>query len=281
MPRITVEKALYYKEQLTKRYNDHHITAYSAQMAYFFVLSIFPLIIFIFSILSKLNLTYQIGGSVLEYILPSDASGIITDFIEHSINVGSSTTTTSVSGLITLYAASRAVNALQRAVNTAYNVTETRGFIKTKLMGMLYTFMFTILIVLTLAIPDMADNILKLLDQYIRFPLDSEMLTSAYFIRNLTLVVLYIIVFGSIYVFLPSKRLTIKEAYRGALVGIVGTLIATFIFSNFVVKATSYSLLYGSLSLVIAFMVWLYFASMIIMAGAEINAISLELKKED
>ena len=273
--RITRERLLYYIEQLNLRYKNHHITAYCAQMAYFFVLSIFPLIIFIFTIISKLNINYSDGINILKQFLPVDISIMITDFIEDSIEMGGNALL-SISGLMTLYSASRAVNALQRALDSSLEIEQQRSFVITKIYGMFYTLMFTILIVLSLVVPDISKRIILFISNLISVNIDLGLINSIGLFRNLILVGIYILVFGSIYMFLPSQKMTFKETYKGALFAIAGTIFANFLFSKVITKLTDYSILYGSLSAVIAFMIWLYIWSIIIIIGAEINAILRE-----
>ncbi len=273
--RITRERVLYYVEQMSRRYREHHITAFCAQMAYFFVLSIFPLIIFIFTIISKLNLNYADGIYLLQRFLPADISRMITEFVEQSIRIEGNAVL-SISGIMTLYSASRAVNALQRALNSSLEIDEKRGFFLSKLYAMFYTFMFTILIVLSLAIPAVSEKFLLLAKEFLDINIDFGWINHIGFFRNLLLLGIYILVFGSIYMFLPSRKMQFKDTYKGALFAIVGTILANTVFSKVVTKLTDYSILYGSLSAVIAFMVWLYIWGIIIIMGAEINAVFIE-----
>ena len=273
--RITKERLLYYKEQLSMRYKNHHITAFCAQMAYFFVLSIFPLIIFIFTIISKLNINYNDGIYVLQQFLPTNISVMITDFIEESIKMEGNALL-SISGLMTLYSASKAVNALQRALNSSLEIVEAHSFLITKFYGMFYTLMFTIIIVLSLVIPTISKRAILFISDVFKLNIDLGLLSSIGLFRNLLLLGIYILVFGSIYMFLPSQKMSFKETYKGAIFAIVGTILANLIFSKVVTKLTDYSILYGSLSAVIAFMIWLYIWGIIIIMGAEINAILKE-----
>ncbi len=273
--RITKERLLYYTEQLSMRYKNHHITAFCAQMAYFFVLSIFPLLIFIFTIISKLNINYNDGIYVLQQFLPTNISVMITDFIEEAIKMEGNALL-SISGLMTLYSASKAVNALQRALNSSLEIVEAHSFLITKIYGMFYTLMFTIIIVLSLVIPTISKRVILFISDIFKFNIDLGLLSSISLFRNLLLFGIYILVFGSIYMFLPSQKMSFKETYKGAIFAIVGTILANLIFSKVVTKLTDYSILYGSLSAVIAFMIWLYIWGIIIIMGAEINAILKE-----
>jgi len=250
-------------------------------MAYFFVLSFFPLLIFLISIISKLNINYEYIVEGLQGFLPSNISFLITDFISQTITLEGSVVL-SISGLTTLYSASRAVNALQRVVNTSYEVVENRNILFVKVIGMFYTLMFTAIIILSLIIPTVAKNVVISIANFLSIEVDTEFVYWLESFRNILLFSCVIIVIVTIYAFLPNKKMHLKDIIPGTLFAITGSFLTNLIFSKLVVKLTDYSILYGSLSAIIAFMVWVYFLALIIIIGAEINALYFtkqELKK--
>lgn len=270
----------YYIRRIGERYKAHHITAFAGQMAYFFVLSFFPLLIFIISIVSKLNINYDFALEILQKFIPSNISKMVTDFVGQTI-MTEGLTVLSISGITMLYSASRAISALQRSINMSYDVSETRNFILVKLMGMFYTLMFILIIVLSLLVPSVFQGIFDFINTYIKFSIDDYWLDLAHLLRNLLLLISFIFVFLSIYLFLPNKKVHLTEILPGAGFAVIGSLATNYIFTSIVTKLTDYSIVYGSLSAIVAFMVWVYFMALIIIIGAEINAITLNLKHED
>lgn len=259
-------------KQVNYRYKKHNLTAFAGQMAYFFVLSFFPLLIFLISIVSKLKINYDYAMEIFKRFIPENISLMIADFIGQTITTDG-VAVVSISGILMLYSASRAVNALQRSINMSYDVTETRNFFMVKLMGMFYTLMFTLIIVLSLMVPTVFQAIFNFLNTIINVNIDEYWLDLAHFLRNILLLSSFVVVILSIYAFLPNKKMHLADILPGALFAIVGSVSTNFIFSKIVGKLTDYSILYGSLSAVIAFMVWVYFLALIIILGAEINAI--------
>ncbi|MDH8677609.1 YihY/virulence factor BrkB family protein [Fusibacter bizertensis] len=257
---------------LNQRYKTHNLTAFAGQMAYFFVLSFFPLLIFLLSIISKLKINYDYAMEIFERFIPDNISLMIADFISQTIST-EGVAVLSISGVLMLYSASRAVNALQRSINMSYEVTETRNFFMVKLMGMFYTLMFTLIIVLSLMVPTVFQSVFQFLNTMITIKIDSYWLDLAHFLRNILLMSSFVIVILSIYAFLPNKKMHLADILPGAIFSIFGSISTNFVFSKIVGELTDYSILYGSLSAVIAFMVWVYFLSLIIIIGAEINAI--------
>ena len=119
-------------KQLNERLKAHQISAFAGQTAYFFVLSFFPLVIFIVSIVSKLDINYDFAVRYLQNIVPENIHQMIFSFIGETVRVEGNTLL-SLSGLAMLYSSSRAVSAIQRAINSSYGVEETRSFISLKI----------------------------------------------------------------------------------------------------------------------------------------------------
>ncbi len=265
-------KILAYLDELNKRNIAHQLTAFAGQMAFFFVLSFFPMLIFTLSIISRLQINYDFMIDALKTILPYGISLMITDFISQSLNIEGNAVL-SISGLTMLYASSKAVNALRRAVNMSYEVKETRNYFLLKLMAMGYMFLFTLIIVLSLMIPTLAIDIVNYLAITFGLNVDKNLIFMIQYSRNILLITTFIIAIGSIYTFLPNKKMHLTDIYPGALFAVVGLVITNYLFSVVVVTVTDYSILYGSLSAMIAFMVWIYIFAQIIITGAEINAL--------
>lgn len=266
-----------YINNLLKQSKKHQIAAYSGQMAYFFTLSIFPMLIFFFSIVSRLNINFTVAQEIFTGVLPPQFGSIITEFIQNTIQVKGNVTI-SVSGLVTLYSASRAVGALERAINTAYGVDKKRNFILNKIYGMFYTLLFIIILILSLLVPDMVARVFSWINETLNLNLSQVWITLFYWIRRLLLPLITGLLIASIYTYLPNRKIHLKDTYKGVLFALGASWLANIAFSNIVIELTDYSILYGSLSAIIAFMIWLYAMGTIIMIGAEINAYELNRK---
>lgn len=269
-----------YVKKVLAQSKKHQIAAYSGQMAYFFTLSIFPMLIFFFSILSRLNINFEKAQELFIDVFPPQISVLIGEFVENTIRVEGNVTL-SVSGLVTLYSASRAVGALQRAIDTAYGVVKKRNFFINKLYGMLYTFSFIIILILSLLIPDMIATVFEWINTGLKLDISDFWFRLFYWLRTLLLPVIFAFLIASIYTYLPNQKIHFKQTYKGVLFALIGSWGANMAFSSIVVELTDYSILYGSLSAIIAFMVWLYAMGTIIMIGAEINALEVNVSKQE
>lgn len=271
-------KVVKFLDALNKRIQFHQIHAFAGQMAFFFVLSFFPLLIFTLSLISKLNIDYAFVVEAFRRYLPHNISVLITDFIDQTISI-KGTAILSISGVTMIYSASRAVSALQRAVNTSYEIKETRHTLWVRLVGMFYTLLFTVIIVLSLMIPTLARKLIDFTAGLFMMQINANMVVVFLYLRNILLMLSFVVAIVSIYAVLPNKKMHLRDIYPGAIFAIFGSLFTNFLFSEVVVTLTDYSLLYGSLSAMIAFMIWVYLLAQIIIIGAEINAIFIAQKE--
>jgi membrane protein len=259
--------------ELRYRYREHQITALSAQLAYFLLLSIFPFLIFLLSLFGRLSLDPELVINILTEILPMDSAVIISEYIE-GIVLFEETGTLPIAALITLYTASRGVEALTRALNVAYRVDEIRGFFKQKIYGILYTFTFIVMIVILTILPIMGEEFLSLVSNFL--PLTVGFIEMFSFVRWFFIVGIMVLTIFLIYMVLPTKKLRFKDIWKGAIFAIFMWMLMSYGFSYFVSTFGRYSIIYGSLAAVIILMVWLYLTGIVLMIGAELNSILLD-----
>ena len=261
---------------VTGRYRDHHITAFSAQMAFFVFLSIFPLIMFILSLASRFNLNIEMMFNNIESSLPEDISYFIVNFIDNYI-INDSLSLLSISGLTALWSASRGVNALTRSFNMAYGYKETRNFIIIKLTGIYYTLLLIVSIIITIALPTLGLGFFHFISSYL--PISVKLIDTIYTLRYLLYLMVFIFFILSVHKVLPAGKLKYRDVYYGAVFSIIGWYILSRSFNFFVSTFTNYATVYGGLASIVIFMMWLYFMSTVLMLGAEMNSVILQYRK--
>lgn len=268
----TVKKniILFMIEEIKSRFKYHNISAYGAQLAYFFLLSLFPFLIFLIAILSIFSISLDGALDTLAKVAPKDAIIIINDYIRtllpsRSINV------LSVSFLATIWSASRAVNALINALNNAYEVQETRGFIRKRVLAISFTILVAVAIVLALTIPTMGMDFLLWISKYIA--LSNSVIKAWYYSRWLIISCILFLVLGSLYLVAPNKTNKFSEIIPGTIFAILGWISISLGFSYFVNNFRNYTLIYGSLGAIIVLMIWLYLSGVILIIGGEMNSL--------
>ena len=246
------------------------IFALGAQLAYYLILSFFPFLIFLMTIIgfSKLDSMQIIEG--LSAILPSSVfeltSTIVVEVVENQY-----TGLLGVSIVLSMWAASSAFRAVTKGINKAYNLKENRSFIKRAIIALICTFALAFTIVIALVLLVFGNLIGDLLISYI--PYNALVGKLWNLLRYIMVLAIMICIFAGIYRYTPAKRISWREAFPGAIVSTIGWLIVSLGFSFYINNFSNYSKIYGGLGAVIILITWLYLTSIILILGGEINSV--------
>jgi membrane protein len=246
------------------------VFALGAQLAYYLILSFFPFLIFLITLIgfSNLNSMEVIDG--LRTLLPSNVfdltSATIVEVVEnqHAGLLG-------VSIMLSLWAASSAFRAVIKGINKAYNVRENRSFIKISIIAIISIIALAFIIIITLAMLVFGSLIGDLLKTYLPFDVLINKLWDI--LRYLVVITSMIFIFATIYRYTPATRISWREVFPGAIVTTIGWIVSSIGFSFYINNFNNYSRLYGGLGAVFVLMTWLYITSIIFILGGEINSV--------
>jgi membrane protein len=268
--------------QLIKRINDDDIFGRAAQLSYYFLLALFPLLLFLVSLLGYF---VQSGSgfrdkliTYLAALMPSSAVTLVRNTLDEVSNSASSGKL-SLGLLAALWAASNGMGAISSTLNTAYDVKETRPWWKVRLISVALTIALAILIISALAIVlyggSIGDAITEgygLGDQFRWF----------WGLMQWPIALLFVLgTFNLIYNFAPNvRRQQRRWVTPGALVGVALWLLVSFGFRIYLNFFDSYSVTYGSLGALIVLMLWFYFTGVAILIGGEINSAANERREQ-
>lgn len=257
------------------RIEKHEALGYSAQLAYFFLLSLFPLLISIFSLLPYLPINPKYIMIFLDDFAPDET----IDFIRANLQVifdNQNTGLLSFGIIATLWAASNGMNAIIRAVNRAYEIEENRHFLIVRSMSVVLTIIMIFVFITALLLPVFGRNIglyifsiIGKKDQF--FEVWST-------IRWVISSIILFIVFSVVYTITPNRKIKCLTVLPGAIFSTVGWMAASFGFSFYVNNFGNYTLMYGSLGVIIVLMIWFYLTGAILIIGGEINGLNDEIK---
>ena len=245
-----------------------------AQLAYFFLLSFFPLLIFLVTLLPYLNLGQDQVFEFLDDVMPTEILSITQNVLGETLSAQNGGLL-SIGVLGTIWSASRGVDALMKSLNRAYDVDGKKGFIN-RLWALLFTVGFVVVILLALLLPVFGQQIFNLVTTYIAVDIEiSAFWTLLQWLMPPTLIFLLILF---IYWIVPNTdpRLKFMSVWPGAIVSTIGWLGLTYGFSFYVNNFGNYSATYGSIGGVIILMLWLYFTGMLLIFGGIINAAILK-----
>lgn len=253
------------------------IFALAAQLAYYLILSFFPFLIFLLTLIGFSNLDSMEVLGALRAMLPTSAFELIYNVIIEVIEK-QNTGLLGASLLLVVWSASSAFRAVIKGINKAYGLNENRSFIKRAFIAIICTFSLAFVILLTLILLVFGGLIGNLIASYLPHPIIVYRIWN--FLRYILVIFIMILIFASIYRYTPSKRLKWKEVFPGAIACTVGWLVVSLGFSFYINNFSNYSKIYGGLGAVIILITWLYLTSIILITGGEINSIIVIRKIE-
>ncbi|WP_066156398.1 YihY/virulence factor BrkB family protein [Halalkalibacter krulwichiae] len=251
---------------------------WAATLAYYFMLSIFPLLIFILALVPYFRFDLDTVYSFIHDYVPEGLANVLGTTVLEVISEPQGGLV-SFGVIATLWSASNGMNALIRAVNRSYNTEETRNFIKLRFMSILLTISMIIVIVVTLLLPVFGHVIIELFETYFFLPHETaNILNTLRWIIGIGLMTFVLMV---LYKIAPNVKLSFKQVILGAIVATVGWQIISVIFSTYVSNFSNYTATYGSLGGVIILMLWFFLTGLILVIGGQINAaMHQHIKKE-
>ena len=259
-----------FSKSLFGNISSNDVTGLAAQIAYYFLLSLFPLLIFIVTLLPYLPVEQgDILGLVRDFA-PGETMSMIEETLQDVMSNRNSGLL-SVSIIATIWSASNGMNAIVKSLNRAYDVEETRSFIATRLMSILLTFAMILVFVIALLLPVFGKQIGLFL--FSQFGFSDQFLSIWNGIRWAISPIILFIIFVGLYYFAPSKRIKCLSAFPGAIFATLGWVLVSLAFSYYVGSFGNYSATYGSIGGIIVLMIWFYLTGIIIMIGGEINAL--------
>lgn len=262
-------------KQFMDKFNEANGSLLGAAQAYYYLLSIVPLFVLCFAIIPYLNINPDDALQFLNDAIPGEMASIfednILDFVE-----------TPRGGLLTvgiigvIWSASNAMNALIQSINAAYNVEETRSFIKVRLLAIGLTLGMIIALVFAMLLPVFGSEILQFVESHLGF---SSPFTDVF--DSLRWVIGFVLLTGFLIIlfrFTPSVTLQFKHVIPGALVASILWQITSFGFSFYISNFGNYDAVYGSLGSIIILMIWFYLTGTILIVGAIMNVLFHEKK---
>lgn len=266
--------------RLYQKAMDDDILTRASSVAFYFAFALFPLLLFLLSVLGfVLEGADDLRAELFDYlrqVMPSSAFDLVATTLEEVVESSSGGKLT-FGLLVTLYSASAGLDSVRIALNGVYNLKENRPWWKTKLISVLLTLALGLLTAVALAIIFYGSQAVG----YV-LPIDSPVLQKIF--GYATILVVLILAFALTYNFLPNHNpFSWKWVSPGAIIGIGLWVLFSGAFRLYLSFFDSYAKTYGSLGAVIVLLLWLYLTALVILIGGAINAIFDEMsgvKKE-
>lgn len=242
----------------------------AAQLSYYFMLSLFPMLLFLMSLLPLFQIDRTKIVNMIAKNAPASTADLLTGIIG-DIMKNASGSILSVGLILALWSASNGMTALMNAFNVAYDVEDGRNPIVLKLISVLFTVIMGAVFILAMIFPVFGKQIGHLL--FGPLGLDSQVKWVFNVLSYLLPFIVIFILFMTLYALAPNIKIKFKSVIPGALFASIVWIIGTAGFGFYVSNFANYSKTYGSIGGIIVLMLWLYITGFIIIVGAEINAI--------
>lgn len=256
-------------------FKEDNLTDQAAALTYYAVLSIFPALIALVSIVglvaSPQTITKQLTDLVSS-IGPSSAVHTFTGPIQSIAHNGGTAGILLIVGLgSALWSASGYVGAFMRSSNVIYEVEEGRGFIKLRPLQLVVTLVLVLLLAVVLLALALTGPIAGKVGSAIGAA--SAAVTAWNIAKWPVLLLVVIAMIAVLYYAAPNAKLGgFKKVLPGTALAVIVWLVASAGFAFFVANFGSYNKTYGALGGVIVFLVWLWLTNLAILFGAELNA---------
>lgn len=260
-----IKETIKFLRNFTGEMSKNHISAHASSIAFFFFLSLVPMLIVVCTIIPYTPLTRDNMIQAVTDLTPDKidplAESLIIEVFEKSASI------LWIAAIITLWSAGKGVLALMRGLNAIHHVHEKRNYIWVRMVASFYTIIMLGIMIISLFVMVFGNRLVELI--LYKMPALREFVSALMNLRFVVVWLLLIFFFALIYTFVPNKKQKIKEQYPGALFSAIVWSVFSWGFSLYV-DLNDFTV-YGSLAIIIIIMLWMYFCMYIILMGAYLN----------
>jgi len=251
---------------------DDQITNGAAAVAYYSMFAIFPAAIFLLSLLPYLPI-HNLDRAIMDLLrqaMPSQAAELFTTTVESVVSERREGLL-SFGFLATLWAASSGIVAVMDQLNVTYDVKETRPLWKTRGLAMLLLVIFGALVITSFGLIVFGGVLQEKLAGW--FGLSPALVGFFMAFRWVVILALLFMALATIYYVGPNLEQRFRFVSPGSLLGVVILVAAALGFRAYAEDFGTYEATYGGLGAAIVLLLWLYVVGLVVLVGAEINAL--------
>ncbi len=270
-----IKKSIVFIRELLKKASRDEAIPYAYQLTYSLLLSMFPFLIFLLSLIAYLNLDSDAILDQLALLMPGDSFNLFRGIIQE-VMTNQNGGLVSISIILAIWTASGGFKAFINALNKIYGIKEDRSLIVTNLMAVLYVVLLALGIAGSLLLVVFADPIIAGIKGFFPMINFGIMETAMTWIMPALFIFLLLTL---VYMFVPSRNVKIKHAVPGAVFAALAFMLVSFGFKIYINNFANYSRFYGALAAVVVLMFWLLLLAMIMVFGAELNSVIIRHRK--
>lgn len=245
----------------------------AGEMAYMTALGIFPFMLFLMAIFGWLGKKFFINKIIfsLSAIAPESVIGLINEVLRE-VSLFKSGKIMAIAGfIVTVFLTHNAIAVIIKGLNRANNVAENRNFFKVRLLAILMVFVNAFFLFISINLIVLGKVILNFIGIYLTIPqniIDTILITR----WPIAFIVLFVLASINYYV-LPARDYSFKKksVFPGALFFCIFWLLGSWAFSLYVNALGTYNKVYGTIGTFAILLVWLYYSSIILLIGGQVN----------
>lgn len=261
---------------MIRRYYVHDVARDSAALTYYLLFAIFPLLIFVSTLLGVLELDIASITAVLAPILPSDVVDIIRTYLEY-VAANQSRQLLWFSLVFSIWFPMRSTGCLMHSLRKAFGRSAPENILLGQLRTLLFTIWMIFVIGLTLALVVVGRRALYFLSGFL--PLSETFISVWGYLRFIILGLVMAISLGILYQLALGQRRPLREVLPGVGSSLAAWLLLSVAFSYYVENVARYAQLYGSIATIVVVLLWLYMSGQVLILGAELSASLIHRKK--
>lgn len=261
---------------MIRRYYVHDVARDSAALTYYLLFAIFPLLIFVSTLLGVLELDIASITAVLAPILPSDVVDIIRTYLEY-VAANQSRQLLWFSLIFSIWFPMRSTGCLMHSLRKAFGRSAPENILLGQLRTLLFTIWMIFVIGLTLALVVVGRRALYFLSGFL--PLSETFISVWGYLRFIILGLVMAISLGILYQLALGQRRPLREVLPGVGSSLAAWLLLSMAFSYYVENMARYAQLYGSIATIVVVLLWLYMSGQVLILGAELSASLIHRKK--
>lgn len=255
---------------------DNDFFGMAAEMGFMLVIGIFPFMLFLTALFGWLGKHSFMNPLILflQQVMPDDVIYLIETVLNEVWFFSKGGLVATFGFCVTVILSTNALAIVLKGLNRAYKVEETRSFIYTRLLALIMVFVNALVLFLSINLIVFGKVIIKFLIAYlgVTVHLGNLMLALRW---PIAFVALYIMAYLHYYI-LPDlggrEKLRRKSALPGTLFFCISWLLGSWGFSIYINNLHTYNFVYGTIGGFAVLMVWLYYTSILILIGGEINS---------
>lgn len=248
----------------------------AAEMGFMMVIGIFPFMLFLTAIFGWMGHKLMMKPILhfLATIMPEQAMSLINTVLSEAMIFSHGRLMAIMGFCVTLFLSTNGIAVVLKGLNRAYKVIETRNLIYTRLLSLLMVFVDTMVMFLSINLIVFGKAIVNLMVNH--FHMSSTVAITLLTLRwPVAFAALFLMAFLSYYI-LPdlrgNERFKRKSAIPGTWFFTTFWLIGSWGFSIYVNNLKTYNMVYGTIGAFAVLMIWLYYTSVLILIGGEINS---------